>query len=182
MGASFFRTTYRGKSLSDAYKNAVEDAEEEYGHDSYNGTISTTHNLFDKTKEYKAGNKSLNEYIDSWVEKGCKRDCFAICLEEPKTNTNKIKTQVEHIITPGTKKWVLKYCVYTYDAKILGSYNTKGDAVKRAREYTEKTQETTHIAMEKHLEKGTATVAKITYKRSDKEKDGKWIFFGWAAE
>jgi hypothetical protein len=30
--------------------------------------------------------------------------------------------------------------------------------------------------------KVNSRVAKITYKRSDKEKDGRWVFFGWAAE
>lgn len=183
MGASFFKTKSRGKSLSDAYSNATEDAEQEYGHDPYNGTISTTSGVVDKTREYKASGKSLSEYIDSWMDKGAKRDCFAICLEEPKANTNKIKTQVDHVITPGTKKWVLKYCVYdNWQSNPIGSFNTKGDAIKKAREYTEKTQRPTHIAMEKQLDKGTTTVAKITYKKSTSEKDGQWIFFGWAAE
>ena len=108
MGASFFKTSYRGKSLSDAYRNAVQDAEDEYGHDSYNGTISTTSGIIDRTREFKASGKSLSEYIDSQVERLNKRDCAAICIEEPKENTNKIKTQVEHIITPGTRKWILR--------------------------------------------------------------------------
>ena len=183
MGASFFKTSYRGTSLSEAYKNAIEDAEHEYGHDSYNGTISTTDGVLDRTKEFKASGKSLSEYIDSQVERLNKRDCAAICIEEPKMNTSKIKSHVEHVITPGTRKWILKYSVYTsYDGKIIGSFNTKGDAVKKAREYTERTQEKTHVAMEKYLEKGTATVAKISYKKSKNEKDGKWVFFGWGAE
>jgi hypothetical protein len=183
MGASFFKTSHRGKSLSDAYKDAKDCAEEEYGHDPYNGTISTTHGVQDVTAYYKASNKPLSEYIDTWVENGLKRDCYAICLEEPKTNTNKIKTQVEHVVTPGTKKWVLKYVVYAgWDDKMIGSFATKGDAVKKAREHTEKTQINTKVCMEKVLEKGTTTVAKISYKKSTSEKEGKWAFFGWAAE
>ena len=183
MGASFFRTTYRGKSLSDAYKSAVEAAESEYGHDPYNGTIATTtgFHVQDKTREYKASGKSLNEYIDSQIDKLSKRQCAAICVEEPKANTNKTKSQVEHNVTPGTKKWVLKYVVYTYDNQI-GSYATKGDAVKAARAHTEKTSNSTSVVMEKKLEKGSNQVARITYKKSTTEKDGKWIFFGWAAE
>lgn len=183
MGASFFQTTYRGKSLSDAYKRAVEDAVYERGSDPYNGTISTTtaYSVADKTKEYKASGKSLNDYINHMADVSAKRQCFAICLEEPKTNTNKIKSQVEHIVTPGTKKWVLKYVVMSYDGEI-GSYNTKGDAVKAARVHTEKYLSSTTVHMEKRIDKANAQVAKITYKRSDKEKDGRWIFFGWAAE
>ena len=183
MGASFFQTSYRGKSLREAYTNAVEDAESEYGHDPYNGTISTTQIVIDKTKEYKSGTKPLQQFIEMYVEKGEKRQCFAVCIEEPKANNNKIKTQVDHVITPGTKKWVLKYCVYdNWQSNPIGSFNTKSDAVKKAREYTEKTQRPTHISMEKQLDKGTATVAKITYKKSTSEKEGKWAFFGWAAE
>ncbi len=183
MGATFFRTSYRGKSLSDAYNNAVQDAEEEYGRDPYNGTIATTtgFHVIDRTKEYKNSRKSLTEYIDIQSDKLSKRQCAAICLEEPKINTNKVKSKVEHIVTPGTKKWTLKYVVYSIDGPI-GHYPTKGEAIKAARAHTEKYLSSTTIQMEKVIEKGTATVAKITYKRSDKERDGKWVFFGWAAE
>lgn len=182
MGASFFRTTYRGKSLSDAYKSAVQDAEEEYGHDSYNGTISTTDGVTDLTSSYKSSGKSLNDYIDLWVEKGRKRQCLAICIEQPKENTNKTKTQVEHFVEKGTKKWVLKYVVNNHHGNTLGSFDTKGEAVDFARKRTEKTHETTTVDMQKVLEKANNRVAKITYKRSSNEKDGKWVFFGWAAE
>ena len=58
----------------------------------------------------------------------------------------------------------------------------EGEAVKKAREYTERTQNPTNICMEKTLEKGNRTVAKITYKKSSTERPGRWIFFGWAAE
>jgi hypothetical protein len=108
-------------------------------------------------------------------------DCFAICTHQPVTNNNKIKSQVEHIVTPGTKKWVLKYVVYDFDNQ-LGSYLTKGDAVKAARAHTEKTFKRTTISMEKKLEKGNAQVATINYKSSSEEKDGQWIFFGYASE
>lgn len=182
MGASFFRTTYRGKSLKDAYNDAVEDAEREYGNDPYNGTISTTNGVIDKTREYKTSGKSLNDFIESQMDKLSKRDCVAICLEEPKANTNKTKSQVEHIVTPGTKKWVLKYVVYNHNGNQLSSFDTKGAAVDFARDRTEKTQQTTTINMEKVLDKVNPRVAKITYKRANNERDGKYIFFGWAAE
>ena len=183
MGASFFRTSQRGKSLLDAYKDAVHYAEEEYGHDSYNGTISTTHGVIDKTNEFKTSRKTLTDFIDIYVEKGSKRQCFAICVETPKENKNKVKSKVEHVVTPGTKKWVLKYVVHDYNNdREIGAYDTKGDAVKAARAHTEKTMYRTTISMEKKLEKGSNQVATITYKASTNEKDGKWVFFGWAAE
>lgn len=183
MGASWFQINARGKSLSDAYNTAKEVAEHENGHDSYNGTISTTHYCEDLTKNFKASGKSMAEFIDKQMDRIEKWHCAAICVENPVTNTNKIKSQVEHIVTPGTKKWVLKYVVYDgYTDHALAFCLTKGDAVKKAREYTEKNQVPTNICMEKTLEKGNRTVAKITYKKSSTEKQGRWVFFGWAAE
>jgi len=88
---------------------------------------------------------------------------------------------VEHIVTPGTKKWVLTYIVHHGDSRIASAV-TKGDAVKRAREYSEKNQCTTTIKMERCLNNAShSLVAKITYKKATKERDGRWIFFGWAS-
>ena len=111
-----------------------------------------------------------------------KRDCSAICVQQPIGNKNKTKSQVEHIVTPGTKKWILKYFVYSGHDNFIGAYLTKGEAVTKARAHTEKTQEYTHVTMEKVLDKSNKTVAKITYKKSPTERDGEWIFFGYAAE
>jgi hypothetical protein len=110
-----------------------------------------------------------------------KYDCSAICLCQPVGNKNKTKSQVEHIVTPGTKKWVLKYVVQR-DDHVIGSWDTKGDAVKDARKYTEKHQVPTSILIKKFLEKGDNLVAKITYKKATNERDGEWVFFGYAAE
>jgi len=181
MGACQFQNSGRGKSAKDVFTKLQEVAEREYGDDSYNGTISTVPGFRDITNEWKTSKKDLSRFIREKLDDANKYDCFAICTHEPVTNNNKIKTQVEHIVTPGTKKWILKYVVYDYDNQ-LGSYNTKGDAVKAARAHTEKTFKRTSISMEKKLEKGSCEVAKITYKQSSEEKDGQWIFFGYAAE
>ena len=181
MGASFFRTSGYGKSLNDAYNSAKQESEDEYGYDPYNGTISTTHGVRDMTQDFLSSKKELSKYINDVMDRMNKRDCWAICMQKPVVNTNKTKSKVEHIVSPGTKKWVLKYTVQSIDGPI-GFYATKGEAVKAARAHTEKYLSSTTIEMQKVLEKGTATVAKVSYKRSDKEKDGKWVFFGWAAE
>jgi hypothetical protein len=182
MGACTFRTTNSGKTMKEAYDSACEIAIEEYGHqEGYNGTITTTHGFRDVTSDFKRSKKELSQFISDAYDKLNKRDCWGICIDEPKENKNKTKSQVEHIVEKGTKKWVLKYVVYDYD-NLIGSYNTKGDAVKSARAYTEKTQKRTTISMEKKLEKGNNQVARITYKPSPNEKNGKYIFFGWAAE
>ena len=183
MGATWFQESGNGPSLGQTYDSLVEIAEDESGHDSYNGTISTTtaFNVKDLTSEFKRSGKSLQDFIDGKANILSKRQCAAICIQEPKANTNKTKSQVEHIVTPGTKKWVLKYVVRHGD-HFIGRWNTKGDAVKDARRYTESYQEPTTIEIEKVLDKGSNRVAIIRYKKSSTERPGKWVFFGYAAE
>jgi len=181
MGACQFENSGRGKSAKEVFTKLQDAAEREYGDDCYNGTISTVPGFRDLTSEWKSSKKDLSRFIRERLNDANKYDCFAICTHQPVVNSNKIKSQVEHIVTPGTKKWVLKYVVYDYDNQ-LGSYDTKGDAVKAARAHTEKTFKRTTISMEKKLEKGSSQVATITYKKSSEEKDGQWIFFGYAAE
>ena len=183
MGACTFHFTQRGKTMQDAYRNACNEAEEEYGHQQgYNGTISTTSGYRDLTSEFKRSGKSLNDFVSQKLDTMSKRDCAAITLEEGKANTNKVKSKVNHIVTKGTKKWVLYYVVETRSGDEIGAKKTKGDAVKIARTHTEKTQERTYIKMEKRLEGVSSRVAEIEYKHSTTEKEGKYYFFGWAAE
>lgn len=184
MGACTFRNTGYGQTMREAYSNLCEDALEEYGHqEGYNGTISTTSGFRDVTSDFKRSGKSLQNFIDDNIDRAEKwGSCLAICIEEPKGNTNKVKSQVKNIVTHGTKKWVLKYVVTDSSGRTIASKTTKGDAVKVAREHTEKTQARTYIDMVKVLEKGSTKVAEIEYKKSTTEKQGKFIFFGWAAE
>lgn len=194
MGACQFKVRSTGKTVEEAYRRACEIAEDECGHqDGYNGTISTTHSFRDETETYKKSkffntSGGLSDDVSAYIynrfdsHSMSKRDCSAICVLKPIANKNKTKSQVEHVVTPGTKKWVLKYVVYDNDLQMVTSCDTKGEAVKKAREYTERHQSSTHICMEKVLEKGSKKVAKITYKKATNERDGEWIFFGYAAE
>lgn len=189
MGACQFKTRSSGKTPQEAYNRACEIAEDEYGHqDGYNGTISTTAGFRDETEAYKKSKfNDVSAYIRNRFDSHemNKRDCSAICVVQPVGNKNKTKSQVEHVVTPGTKQWVLKYEVegyYDNDHNVIASCMTKGDAVKAARAYTEKTQHSTKIVMRKVLIKSDPTVAKITYKKAPNERDGEWVFFGYAAE
>lgn len=187
MGACQFKGRYSGKTADEAYRKACEIAEDEYGHqEGYNGTISTTNGFRDETEAYgKSKFDDVSAYIRNRFETMNKRDCSAICVLKPIGNKNKTKSQVEHVVTPGTKQWILKYEVegyYDNDGNVIASCMTKGDAVKAARAYTEKNQITTKIVMRKVLNKVNPTVAKITYKKATNERDGEWVFFGYAAE
>lgn len=183
MGASWFQITGSGRSLRSTYDTLTEAAILEEGNDSYNGTISTTHGVNDLTAQYKRSGKKLNDFINDQVDRLEKRQCAAICIEAPKENTNKIKTSVQHIVTPGTKKWVLTYEVETYfEGEVVARSSTKTEALIYARTYTEKHQRKTRIVMRKRLANVDSTVAIIDYKKSTSEKPGRWVFFGYAAE
>ena len=60
------------------------------------------------------------------------------------------------------------------------SFDKKADAIKRARQICEKTKADVVIKIERKLETGSPVTAKITYKKSSTEKDGEYIFYGWA--
>ncbi len=183
MGACSFVNRGSGNTMKEAYSNLCEDAIEEFGYQQgYNGTIFTTNGFTDMTKEFLRSNKPLNTFIEDRLDVIRKRECEGICIEVPKGNKNKVKTQVKNIVTPGTKKWILKYVVIGCDGKEYGSKLTKGDAVKLAREITEKNRTKTYIEMVKVLDKVSPRVAEIEYKRSKEERLGRYIFFGWAAE
>ena len=182
MGAQAFITRQRGMSANEAYTHAVQHAESEEGRDPYNGTISTTSSFKDVTAEFRKSKKDRRQFIDDMLENARKRDCYAIEEESPVKNNNKIKSVVDHTVVKGTSKWELRYNVYTgWEDKQLKSFKTKTDAVKYAREYTEKSQNTTFVRMEKILTNQDANVACIKYKKSTQEREGMYIFFGYAA-
>jgi DNA-binding FrmR family transcriptional regulator len=183
MGASWFQTQSKGKNVQNAYDRAVDRANDEYGHqEGYSGEINSSSGCRDVTKEWKASGKSIDQYMNDAMDKLTKHQgAQAICLQEPVENKNKTKSQVEHIVTPGTKKWVLTYIVYCGESRIASAV-TKGDAVKRARDYSERHQCTTVIKMERCLNNAShALVAKVKYKPSTTEREGRWVFFGWAS-
>jgi hypothetical protein len=182
MGAQLFITRQRAKNNKEAFALAQETAISEYGNDPYNGTISTCHSFSDITPKFKKSGMTSKEFIDSMIDDMNKRDCYVICEMEPTVNNNKIKSVVEHKVIKGTSKWELRYNVYTgWEDRQLKSFKTKADAVKFARQYTEGTEETTFVRMEKSLVNQNANVASITYKKATNEKDGQYLFFGEAA-
>lgn len=183
MGGNRFYTKQKGASISEAYRDAVKIAEAVHGHqEGYSGEINSTGGVVDLTKEWKASKLDINKFINNKEEGNLtKGNAYGVCLKEPKKNTNKIKSQVEHNVEKGTKKWVLKYVVSTLEQQIGVGYKTKGDAVKFARAHTEKTGRKTYINMEKVLEKGSTNVATVSYKSSKDETPGEYVFFGIAS-
>jgi hypothetical protein len=185
MGAQFFYNKTRAFSMREAYNQLVEDAIYENGNDSYNGTISTTPGFQDRTAEYKkhlAGGGDFNSFYQLAQDKTSKfENCWGICLKEPKDNKLKIKSQVEHLVTPGTKRWELFYNVLNREGSVIASSRTKGEAVDLARAYTEKTKEPTQVTLSKNLMSCSPVVARIKYKADPNMSTGDYAFFGWAS-
>jgi hypothetical protein len=180
MGGNRFYTRERGKSLNDAYRKAVEKAEDEHGHQQgYSGEINSTCGTVDLTKNWKDSKLDLNKFIDTKENNMSKGTCYTICTKEPVVNNNKIKSTVDHFVEKGTKKWILKYVVTDYD-RTLKSFLTKAEAVRFARAHTEKTFKNTQVNMVKELEKGSTLTATIKYKPGTKETEGEYVFFGIA--
>lgn len=185
MGAHNFEAWSSGDTMDEAYRKAVGDAREESGNDPYNGTISTTQGFKDVTEEYRNSKKSLDKFKHENLEKAEKWGaCLGICIEPPKGNKNKTKSTVEHIVNKGRMNWKLVYMVHEVNEHQMiqvGFRETKGEAVKLARQHTEVTKRETHISMEKMLQGGNTVVAVVKYKKSSDERTGKYVFFGWAA-
>ena len=184
MGSQSFTVISRGMSAKEAYERAVAEADDYHGHqEGYSGAINATPGFSDATSKWKASGLPRYNFIEERLEKLTKfQGAECICIREPKHNTNKIKTQVEHIVEAGTKKWVLLYCVYeAWSNKFIASFQKKGEAVARARQHTENTKAETHVRIEKKLHKGIPLTAKITYKKAKDEAEGEWEFYGWAS-
>lgn len=181
MGATDFTLRKNGSSLNDAYVNAVRDARDEYGNDSYNGTISTTSGVVDKTAEFKRSKLTPNDFIEQNIER-CNKwgAAWGFCVEEPILNKNKVKSKVTNIVDKGTKKWVLKYQVERH-GDVIKTCDTKGEAVDWGRKYVEQNKGRVSITMTKVLVNGNTKVADVEYKTDGKEKPGVYYLFGMAA-
>ena len=185
MGASNYTNYARAKNMNEAYKQCVENADDEYGHqEGYSGEINCSNGFTDKTSSWKASKLKLEDYINRNCDGNGKREeAWGICYKEPVGNTNKVKSVVEHSVFKGTRKWELLYIPSTPSDSWIGKESdNKADAVKRAREHTEKTGDTTLIRIERRLsnDSGSSQVARITYKSSPKEDRGSYVFFGLA--
>lgn len=60
-----------------------QEATDEYGTDSYNGSISTISDWQDKTREYKASGLALEDFLEGLLEDLDKREGAGVCLREP---------------------------------------------------------------------------------------------------
>ena len=185
MGANNYRNNAKGKSMSEAYNDCVKNADDVYGHqEGYSGQINCSCGYVDKTAMWKASKLPLNDFINKYEDGDGKGDrAWGICIKEPVGNSNKVKSTVSHDVFKGTRKWELLYIPQTLGEQWYGKpFDNKADAVKAAREYTEKHGRTTIVTIERRLAigSGSSTVARIEYKSNSKEAPGSYVFFGLA--
>lgn len=180
MGATTIKVYANGVTMHEAFNNAQEEAEQEYGHDSYNGAINNCDLVRDVTSLAKS--KSRNELISWIIDNTSKREVMGFCIKEPKSNTNKIKSAVQRIAQKGTRKFETVYVAYEGLDKQLCTGKTLGECIDKARDFVEKRGPGRDISIyiEKRLVKGNSKCAVIEYKPSKNEQTGTYIFAGWA--
>jgi hypothetical protein len=183
MGGNRFFTSTTGYSMQEAYNKAYEEAEDEHGHEQgYSGEINSTGGFIDKTKEFKDSKFSrVVDFKDKFDDdnKCIKGNAYGVCIKEPVFNKNKVKTTVNDKVLKGTRVWKMVYVVYNSDREI-GNAPLKADAVKIARNHTEKTRRKTVVVVERRSVQN-ATVAEILYKDGPGEAPGMYVFFGIAS-
>jgi len=176
MGACSIRVTATGMSMREAFDNAVEEAEQEHGHEQgYSGAI----NCCRLVKEVRKGQYSDDEILSHTD----KREVWGYCSQEPIANTNKTKSVVKNYPQKGTRKWETKYVVVDGQGKEYDSAKSQTEAIKKARGHVEKNSDLRlHVNITKTLVEGNSRCATITYKSSTKESEGTYVFIGLAPE
>lgn len=97
MGAEMFEQNAKGSTLVEAYNRAVQDAFYESGHDSYNGTISTTSDVVDVSACFPKGT----------TEKTKENLCHRSLLVDPDPKMWDAKTK-KYVSAPENKTRALK--------------------------------------------------------------------------
>jgi hypothetical protein len=175
MGACEIRVTARGMSMREAFKNAVEEANDEHGHEQgYSGAINNC-KLANQVKK--------GEYTDDEIyEKTDKREVWGYCSQEPIENANSVKSTVTRYPQKGSRKWKTVYEIIHYN-NVVGTKDSQTEAITEARKYAEKYNHTrVDICITKILTEGNSRCATINYKPSNKEREGIYVFIGIAPE
>jgi hypothetical protein len=179
MGAISIEVTAYGKNIKEAFRNAQEEAQEEYGTDSYNGSINNCY----LTKDVSSKRPTMHptELYDYIIERVDKREVMGWCENAPKLNENKIKSQVKNFPQEGARKWVTVYqAIKPWSNEVVAEDKTQTGCIKKARAYVERHKGSLEIIITKRLESGKEKCATVSYKKAAGEKNGKYVFVGMA--
>lgn len=178
MGAISIYREGNGMSMKEALTSLQEKARYEYGTDYYNGQINNASLSRDVTHLFElcTTKKKKEQFIREWSQKANKGEVYGVCIVQPKQSTRG-STKVNKRVQKGARKWVTAYEIENiFGETVVTKYN-QTDAIKKAKELTEKTQKKHYVFITKVLDKGSLIVATVEPKSSSK-KLGKYIFFG----
>ena len=182
MGAELIERTVRARNIKEAWEKVYEEAQQYSGdQDGYSGDFNTCDFAKDVTSMTKT--KSFRE-IDQYIEDNCnKRDAWGYCIEEPVSNKNKVKSQVDVTPQKGTRKWETIYkAVTTWDQREVARDKSQTVCIKKARAFVEANPDVSlKVVIAKELTEGNTQCATVTYKKSTTEKLGLYKFIGLAA-
>lgn len=193
MGAEAFCIVTENTDARKAFNALVEEAREEYGNRSYNGTISTcsmgrcakTYNQFSEetlndarkfVEDCEYGHKWVAQYID-----------LGVCGYET--------VEIKRHSRKSDAKFKMGYVLYDEDGKRRGDANTKGEAEGKAMKLAYENNMTITIKKEHRRISGNSVVCEVSLKRTFSEKRPrltrapgkeivpihKYMFYGWAS-
>jgi len=182
MGAELIERTIRARNIQEAWKQVYDEAEDYSGHqEGYSGDFNTC--SFDRDVTSMTKTKSFRD-LDEYITDECdKRSAWGYCMEEPVSNTNKVKSQVDVTPQKGTRKWETVYkAVTSWEGTEVARDKSQTVCIKKARAYVEANPDVNvKVIIAKELTEGISQCATITYKKTTKEKLGLYKFIGWAA-
>lgn len=171
MGAISKEDCIQGRDLATAFKKLQDSDREEYGDDYYSGGWNNAQGVIEVSKS-KFDNGEPSKYEPAW----------ALCTHKPISNNMKVKTKVTNYPAKVTRLWVTKYQVeHPVHGHIIVSEKKQGDAIKKARSLVAENPDwdlSVHIVKELV---SSSRVADIEYKKSSKERDGRWEVKGCLA-
>ena len=190
MGAEKFTTSCIARTAKEAYDYLVKIAEEEYGRDAYNGTISTC-DLGKCIKAYKVYDKDMEEferyrlsgfekYVAKYIDLGVVYVDLVTVTSEPK-NTD--------------AKFAMKHVVYADCERTQFAFDSKKDAVYKAVEIALATGADTDVHKEYVRVSGQSCETSVTVRKQRlnepptrrlKKNESvieyhKYLFYGYAA-
>lgn len=200
MGSTNFFQSITARSASEGFDYLVEEAEHEYGHDCYNGTISTCslgrcRKQFDKLT--KTSLKETEKLVDKHLSDTSKGSADYINCGLERMVLVTVENKRGQYKKPVYKE---QYCIYAgkdmfpYDERLLDTKDTLKAAKEYAGKYALKEGREVSIRKERTLVKGETTVAEVVIKRREIksipktlkpnqkiEKYYKFVYFGWAS-
>jgi hypothetical protein len=168
MGAISKEDSIQGRDLATAFKELQEIDEAEEGTDPYSGGWNNALGIIEVSKE-KFNSGEPNKHEDAW----------ALCTRKPVKNDMKVKTKVTNYPAKGTRTWITRYEVEHPEwGNIIVSEAKQADAIKKARKLVEENPDWDLSVFISKTLTSDSRVADIEYKKSSKERDGRWDIKG----